>query len=353
MQARTRSQTQKESNPSGRIARKRVLSPESEQKTTTPTTSKKKKMSSEYEALSELIKQSYRAIETKIDDSQKNLEHKFADLASNVNSEVASLKACVGDFEKKITNDIDGIKSQLNCHTKRIDNTEDDLQRMVLSQDLRLIGFAFNEQENLLEIFNKIANEIGFAASEGTSAPSLERIKVRNKTTNQTMPSPTILIHFAVRHQKQMFYSFYLNKMPLDPKKYGLPEDKRIILGENLTRKNAQLFKKAQLLRKEKKIAQAFTEDGLVKVRFAKGKNEKTHIIRNSIELETIVAQYEMTLQSNDATPHAQNQNTSATNNNNTNNEPMETSPAQMGDTNTSEAPTVTATGKNNNNNNP
>lgn len=54
-----------------------------------------------------------------------------------------------------------------------------------------------------------------------------------------------------------MFFSYYLSKMPLDPKKFGLTDDNRIVIGENLTRKNAQLFKKAQLLRKDGKIAQA------------------------------------------------------------------------------------------------
>lgn len=333
MQARTRSKTQNgNQDSSNKPTRKRELSPEPNQKSITPTTSKKRKMSStEFEALKVLITQSYSAIETKIDDSQKNLEVKFSDLASNVNNEVSSLKSCVGDFEKKITDDIGGIKSQLNHHMKRIENTEDDIQRMQLNQDLRLIGFAFKEQENLLEIFNQIANEIGFVMNMGAGTPILERLNVRNKTTNQIMPSPTILIHFAVKHHKQTFYSFYLNKMPLDPRKFGLPEENRIILGENLTRMNAQLFKKAQSLRKEKRIAQTFTENGLIKIRFNKGKNEQTHIIRNTIELETLVAQNEITLQSNGATSnectqHVPQQNVAANNTNNTSSVPMDTS---------------------------
>lgn len=90
--------------------------------------------------------------------------------------------------------------------------------------------------------------------------------------------------------------------MPLDPKKFDLPEEKRIVLNENLTRKNAQIFKQAQILRKNNKIAQTFTEDGLVKIRFKKGKNEATHTIRNNIELETIVELNSDTSQTNDVT---------------------------------------------------
>lgn len=84
--------------------------------------------------------------------------------------------------------------------------------------------------------------------------------------------------------------------MPLDPVKFGLSTENRIVVGEHLTRKNAQLFKLAQSHRKNNKIAQTFTENGIVKVRFAKGKNEKTFTIRSSIELETLIAQYELAM---------------------------------------------------------
>lgn len=85
--------------------------------------------------------------------------------------------------------------------------------------------------------------------------------------------------------------------MPLDGKKFGLPEECRIVLGGNLTKKNAQIFKLAQSLRRNKKIAQTFTEDGLVKIRFTKGKNETTHIVRSTTQLEETVTQHNNMLQ--------------------------------------------------------
>lgn len=116
------------------------------------------------------------------------------------------------------------------------------------------------------------------------------------------MFSPTILIHFATARQKKLFYSLYLNKMPLNPTKFGLPAENAIVIGENLTKKNAQLFKSAQILRKNKRIAQTCTEDGIVKIRFVKGKKETTFTVRGQTQLEMIVAQYEHTL----TQPHGQ-----------------------------------------------
>lgn len=297
--SRSQGLTRKEDKSVTDPSTKRILSPEP-QVAAIQQNHKKKKMSTiDFDEMKKLITQSYGAIESKITSSQTQLESKFDNLATNVNNEITSLKTCVIDLEKKVINDVNEIKLQLNNHTQRIDNNEDDLQRVQLSQDLRLTGFAHKDNENLLDIFNKIANEIGFEMSAGTSAPTLERIPIKNRTTGRFMPSSTIIIHFALRHQKQMFYSHYLNKMPLDPKKFGLREDNRIVLGENLTKKNASLFKNAQTLRKDKKIAQTFTEDGLVKIRFSKGKNENTHTIRNVIELETFVTQHEIALKAN------------------------------------------------------
>lgn len=96
--------------------------------------------------------------------------------------------------------------------------------------------------------------------------------------------------------------------MPLNPTDLGLSNDSRIFISENLTWKNAQLFKSAQIHRKNGKIAQAFTENGIVKIRFVKGKNERTYTIRNQIELEEIIATqcaHSQAHAANVTTPHA------------------------------------------------
>lgn len=101
--------------------------------------------------------------------------------------------------------------------------------------------------------------------------------------------------------------------MPLDPTKFNMTTDQRIVLGENLTRKNAKLFKTAQSLRKEEKLAQTYTEDGLIKIKFKRGKDAPTYTIRNDIALETLVAQHMQISQADEQTP------ATTTNNNNSN----------------------------------
>lgn len=308
----TRAQNQMSNTTPTNTSNKRVLSPESTPDD--PDSRKKSKannnksatkinisaMSKEFNELKDLIGSLATSINAKIDDSRHALENKFTSLddkftglATQVNAEVQTIKTTVIEFQNKIANDINSMDLSLKQHANRLDNNEDDIQRVQLSQDVRLVGFAVKENEDLVQIFRKIADHIGFATGNNVGVPTIERMSTKNHATGQIMPSPTIIIHFSSLRQKQLFYSLYLNKMPLNPENFGLTCDNRIVIGENLTKKNAQLFKSAQILRKNNRLAQTFTENGIVKIRFAKGKNEKTYMVRNQIELEEIVAQQE------------------------------------------------------------
>lgn len=296
---------------------KRTLSHDSTESDTVRSSKKSKtKMSAkDLQDLKDLISTMSKSIEHKIDESRSTLENRFTNLETQVKDDVQSIKQTVSEFQAKILHDMDSMNATLKNHADRLDNTEDDIKRVQLSQDIRLVGFAVTDNENLVEIFRKIADEIGFANGEISAMPTIERMPTKNHTTGQMMLSPTIIIHFASLRQKQSFYSLYLNKMPLDPVKFGLKSENRIVIGEHLTRKNAQLFKSAQSHRKNNKIAQTFTENGVVKIRFAKGKNEKTFTIRNNTELETLIAQYEATAhtyRANEAPPQNMDTTTSA-----------------------------------------
>lgn len=231
-------------------------------------------------------------LENVIQSSHKALDSKFNDLAERVKEEVTVLKSSVVEFHNKINDELNEVKAKLSSYAERMENNDDDLQRLQRNKDLRLTGFAAKENENLHDLFAKVATAIGFELGTSATMPVIERIKLYNKTSNQITLSPTILIHFAILRQKQQFYSLYLNKMPLDPTKFNLPNENRIVIGENLTRKNAHIFKQAQIMKKNNKIAQAFTENGIVKIKLAKGKTEPAHTIRNTVELETIVMQH-------------------------------------------------------------
>lgn len=267
--------------------------------------------------LKNLITNSNEFVSNKIDVSQAALESKVNDWGTQLNQEVSQLKTSVDDFRGKVEANIASISSNLQSHSQRLDNVEDDIQRVRLCQDLRLTGVSPTENENILEIFRKVATEIGFVIDNNTMMPTLERKQFKNKTTNQLMPSHTIIIHFATASQKQSFYSLYLHKMPLDPAKLGLNQTNGVFIGENLTSVNATVFRRAKAMKREQKIAQVFTEDGIVHVRLVKG--QALHVIRNVTSLEILVAQHGQIAPADIATANGlSNENNIVNNSNNT-----------------------------------
>lgn len=274
---------------------KRILSPETNEhpESSKQITKKAKKITiTEIDEIKKLLTDSTNPIENKIQESQKSLELQFKDLAFKVNDSVLSLKASVDEFKSEITEEMAEIKTQMNINSQRIDNTEDDIERIKRCSDLRITGIPVKNNERLLDYLNIIAIEIGLGKFTETNTPLIERVPIKNKTTGQLMQSNTIMVHFNVAQQKQSFYYSYLNHMPLNPVKFGLTALNRITIGENLTKKNAQLFKRSQTMKREKKIAQTYTEDGVVKIRLKKGKTEPTYTIRDIITLETLIIEH-------------------------------------------------------------
>lgn len=131
----------------------------------------------------------------------------------------------------------------------------------------------------------------------------MKRIPIRNKVTGNMIESSIISLHFSSIQHKQHFYSLYLCKMPLKPENIGLSKELKIIIGESLTRSNAQIFKFAQNMKKENKIAQVFTADGLVKIKNVEGPKQHAHIIRHTMQLEILLKEHEQQKNQQNQTP--------------------------------------------------
>lgn len=158
------------------------------------------------EELRNLVTDSTRAIETKINQSQQSVEGKINVLTNKVDYEVNEIKNSVNEFKSNVAHEITSIKTQIVIHNHRIDNTEDDVQRIERNQALRLTGIAAKNNENLLNYLTIIADQIGYDLSSGTNIPLFERLKVKDRGNGEMVNSNTILIHFATLRQKQIFY---------------------------------------------------------------------------------------------------------------------------------------------------
>lgn len=272
------------------LASKRNRSPQPSDEKIAKKSRKVKLTSKEMEEFKQLLKEVTGTIEAKIENSNVLLSNKFDNLSTHVCNEVSALKSSVDNFKIEVSNELAVVNTTLFNHNLRIENNEDDIERLKRINDLRLTGILPTENENLYTIVEQFALAIGFQCF-GQITTSVERIPIKDRITGKFVHSNTLMIHFALLRDKQMFYSHYLYKLPFNTENLNIPNNGKVILCENLTAKNRKIFGAAQSLRKEKKIAQVFTEDGIVKIRFNKGKEEPSYIIRNSTMLETLVAQ--------------------------------------------------------------
>lgn len=146
------------------ISKKRILSPEinSDQNTNVKKTKPSKMTSKDIDDLKALITATACGIENRICESHNVLELKFNELDNRVKNDVQIIKKSVDEFKIQVGSDISDIKKQLNEHEQRFENTDDDFERLKLNQDLRVTGIAYKDNENLIELFKKIAGEIGF-----------------------------------------------------------------------------------------------------------------------------------------------------------------------------------------------
>lgn len=95
---------------------------------------------------------------------------------------------------------------------------------------------------------------------------------------------------FIANHMKESFYSFYLRLLPkkrITSKDLGFTTENRVFISENLTQQNQELFIMALNLKREKKLATAYTVNGIVNIKFLKGASP--HEIRHKHDFDILL----------------------------------------------------------------
>lgn len=277
---------------SNRIKNKRLLTPEKKSPNQVEQITKKKKKSSPFtkedmEEIMKLITDQISGVSKQLIDTQTAIDNKITSMDVGLKDELGALKTAMDNFSSNVKNQISELKTELINHNNRITNNENDIDRVTLLNQLRLTGLPAKENENLKNIFDKIAAEIGYNTDEPNSQPVLKRIPYRKNGI--LSGSNTIIMYFVAQHFKDKFYSLYLQKAPLKPDIFSNDENSRIIIGENLTKFNAAILQHCFALKRDVKLAQAYSFNGIVYIKFKKGKNEPAFPIRNKIDVDVLI----------------------------------------------------------------
>lgn len=163
------------------------------------------------ENIQRMIAESLKGVSDQLNDVSNKLDGRISLLAEKVSEyvkkEISSLKTSMDTFTSTISSQITVIESKLNNHDYRLSNNEDDIERISLLNQLRLVGIPFNTNENLTELFESLANFIEYPINDSANIPTLKRIPM--KKDGITIGSNTIIMYFLAKHQKDNSYSLY------------------------------------------------------------------------------------------------------------------------------------------------
>lgn len=184
------------------------------------------------------------SLEKKIEDSYIKVKEEFQselkklneNIDSNIKTQITQIESKLEKNTQKLNEEINSIRQQINESSKpSVSSVNNDFDRLMLINDLKVVGIPYRDDENLHDVFTKIAAIIGYDTTNPTSIPYMRRIITRSQTSNQNAFSKIITLKFIAIHIKEHFYGLYLNTIknkPLSLKDIGLTIDSRIIISE-------------------------------------------------------------------------------------------------------------------------
>lgn len=187
---------------------------------------------------------------------QTVIEMLKAAIAQPVSEQISELKELLDVKDRKI-NDL----------TKQVQDLEsrcDELEQYSRRNSLRIYGIPEQSDEHLTEQMTNLVNE------ELAIQPQLNisdicrvhRVGRQNSNADHQKPRP-ILLKLATHQCKERIYK---NRFALKR------SSKNIFINEDLTKKRAELARKARLLRRDGKIKDTWTYDGNVMMKCLNGK---------------------------------------------------------------------------------
>lgn len=299
----TNTQTNRAKNESIKAAEKRSrveLSPSSEQ--SSPDSKQPNKMSATSEdtfnpllaTIKKMLNDNYTLLSSQINTASESIK---ADFGQRIEQLKTDLRSDIDKIDKKVENlsgsvdaRMDSLANEIESCREQVNGSEDDFLRGIRMSELKLIGLKHKANENLDEIVIKIADTLG--VNFGGQAPTT--VRTSKWVKNEQIPQMIIIIKFLAPHLKETFYKKYMeylankNQLTLDALGIGSKND-RLTIGENLTPKHQKLFAACMALKKEGKIAQIFTSNGLTNVKIKKG--EHAIVIKTQRDIDMAFAE--------------------------------------------------------------
>lgn len=169
-----------------------------------------------------------------------------------VSRDISAIKAdCAANFE---TND-----RALRVLDERVDAISQEIGGLANRNELIVSGIPYTKNEDLLAYFRAMWKHVGLH-EQSTAAVDIRRL-------NKTQSDGIILLQFALKNNRDDFYSGYLRQRDLQLCHLGINSSRRVYINENLTVTMRKIKAAALRLKKEGKLSSVFSKLGVVYVK--------------------------------------------------------------------------------------
>lgn len=213
--------------------------------------------------------------------------------SERIEAKIESCNAALGDRISKVEKQLTAVREEfsgkaielereMNTVRCEINNIAEATHRFNKNNELIISAVPYRSQENLRDMFCKIATSIGY---DETNIPlvnlqRLSRVPITPGTT------PPILCEFALRGNRNDFYHKYLYKRSLCLRNIGFESENRIFINENLTDDARRIRNEAVKQKKLGRLETVSTREGIIYVK-VRG-SEKTTAIHSIQQLTSL-----------------------------------------------------------------
>jgi hypothetical protein len=181
-----------------------------------------------------------------------------------------SMESIRRELKEEVVTRIDQNETNIAAHDQRLDVIEeaigelrDESEAASRATDMVVKGIPMQQNENVVDIYLKIATAIGYARG---NIPTADFFRLGRKRDG-TKFDPPLLLRFATVYDKTAFHRNYFRHLTLNLTDIGFPARQRIYITENLTTKRQELYTTAMKLRRENQLHSVSTSNGRVMIR--------------------------------------------------------------------------------------
>lgn len=196
------------------------------------------------------------------------------EMRNEINIKIDTVKTELEGKLNVVSNDIHALKTEcasnfqsydvaLNGLHERVDEISSTMDNLVNRNELIISGIPYLGGEDLPALFKAACKQLGM---DDRTTPSVDIRRLKAGVMNDGDNS-LVLVQFALRNQRDDFYSAYLRRRDLQLSHLGIESTRRVYVNENLTVAARRLKAAAVRLKKAGKLSSVYTKLGTVVVK--------------------------------------------------------------------------------------